>query len=754
MIKNTFKILLGGLLLGGNSILAEVPTSGIDWSASTMEVTFAPPVLLTQNIPTFDCFGGSANPAITDLDSLGFSDSTLDPHITTCFKQAGDYEVQIKLVDNAANEIFSDLSEIIVYPGNAVVAQAVISGGTDCDDIGDSVVADGADLCDYTLLTKDENLNPITGRTVEIRFDGQDVSVSEYDVITDPNAHLKGLRFDDAGGSETESIVSNQAVLTTLTNVDGSPTPFKTKALVPFLEIISGTGAHSDFKLGRKLAKNQYFSVLVFDIEEDGTQASTGTDVNGFSGELQTLFFKPWFQIDLSDNSAYPSNPSDPFQISFDVLQKIYGHMSSANLVNLDLPSSVDLWLKGYSPSGTAFRSQNLTAGHTKNVGGISGTSSSPFINTHFERIAPVTGSEDIIFASKVSYDLSDGFGTKTVTFPTGNLGSAGITGLSTIDCTNIPGCENGTTIETLAFIGADIEGNILSDGSSDFGIQVLETLEGESGDSKALVSLGDNKALDIREELTRNVYSLTRGKAQITGDQTVSNIVFADGEVRYYSGGTVRLSGTVTGRGTIVIENGNLFITGDLNYANSLSSLGVVLINSVTENYPTEGNVFVHNDVQHVVGTYFGDGGLMSTNALTTAIPAISDVVDLRDASSFGKQLILEGTLFMRNTLGGALLGGGAATWASPWENTASVTEAQALQYDLHFMRRYSPYIPNPSAPPALIAIADAVNGNCWKDGGSVCDANRHAFVVRPDGKVQNQTPPGFNTVFGGISR
>jgi hypothetical protein len=261
----------------------------------------------------------------------------------------------------------------------------------------------------------------------------------------------------------------------------------------------------------------------------------------------------------------------------------------------------------------------------------------------------------------------------------------------------------------------------------------------------------------------------LVGGVLPVEENTTIRELDFTGGQnVLYFKGEhTITLEETeVKGQGTIIVDGGNLFLAGDLRYADENASLGVIVFHSQYDevfgegHYPSWGNIFVQSQVHHMVGSYYADGSLISTNDI--ADPSISseaakeaaydpegEAVPYRsDQDIFGHQLVLEGTLFTRNTIGGSL--GEGPEWRTPW----GVTEDQitAQRYDLHFMRRYYPprYQENTTGASGQFhlrgdLLEDADNFLCAKNMLHECDPNKHAFVIRVDGKAVNIPPPGF---------
>ena len=152
---------------------------------------------------------------------------------------------------------------------------------------------------------------------------------------------------------------------------------------------------------------------------------------------------------------------------------------------------------------------------------------------------------------------------------------------------------------------------------------------------------------------------------------------------------------------------------------------------------------------MERFVGSYFADGTLTSTNWLQAVNQNYANVSSIdRDAeeaylsTSLGIQLLLEGTLLTRNTLGGSTI----STMVDPWSDSTTDKE-KAQFYDLDYVRRYNAreylVVAEEGGVPSMSFRGD---NPCVKGGGtSGCDINLHSFVIRLDGRVQTVPPPGF---------
>jgi len=212
---------------------------------------------------------------------------------------------------------------------------------------------------------------------------------------------------------------------------------------------------------------------------------------------------------------------------------------------------------------------------------------------------------------------------------------------------------------------GAAIEGQIIAD--------EISCADGscDSTDDDSIVLGTSTVATDVREEITRNAYELTRGKqasnangAAITRNTANQPIIvqnnlthqgnlyprwdiyvdnLPDGGVTYLNGdlnedgritgdenrvyfriglrrggnvGTLSNPAQVSGKHTFVIMNASVNMIGDMAYQNTDDSLGLIVLNDNIDNLDNlsrRGQLTVYRNVRHIVGTLFTDGSLVS---------------------------------------------------------------------------------------------------------------------------------------------
>ncbi len=581
--------------------------------------------------------------------------------------------------------------------------------------------------------------NVIPNRPGKVEVPNQDVTAGAtnlYDVTVDENAAFRsGIRFTDIPAAQSAGpyFDSNRHQFDFQTDVDGE-VEFSTRAIVPSAQVITG-GRPNSFLL-KPAGKNIPIQVQVQNVDGRGDLVegdfSTLIFDESASPESPLVQFDPWPKLFLSDKPGN-AEPTNPLQFLMGEAVEVYEYITSQS--EKILPVAFRVFLSGIVPDGTTFVDEDLDqeGGYpTDYTGGTNVRENS--VETHLQASGGAISNISVAFTSKIQYDMTDDdSSTRTVVFPGGNLGN-NVGGEPLFDLAQMEGAigADNTDISGI-MLGADIEGQILTQDEN------YTYQEGGGIDDMRVLRMGNVRAKDVREAITRNAYVQTR--ASLANDSSSTRdfdvTAFVDGEVTYFKNGMVRLGAGGTpsaprvindGRHTIVIENGNLLIAGDMRYATADDSLGVVLINSRAGAKPQIGNIFVYTEVKNFVGTYFADGALTST--VNNVNPKMIDLLDREDKDILGNQLLLEGTLLTQNTLGGGML----EPLINPWGPENDRAEAQ--KYDLHFIRRYYPQTDEEGNP--------SNEGSCVVTNGA-CDPNKHSFVIRPDSRIQNVPPPGF---------
>ncbi len=643
------------------------------------------------------------------------------------FAKRGFYTLTLSVADVAGNSVSSPEFYIQVAPANLDDNQSRLLDNCDAR----NYLANNQEYCEAEMLLRDPYENLIDNRgNITAQIPEQNTA-GPYEMVDSPTAHqtlLNGIRFVSGKFSAGKHIRQWESPLP---NAKGS---FQIRSIAPTIKIIQNSSIPAA-KLVEVTPKSVGVQILAPKADKDGSIMDEELTEIVLSTKL---LFEPWVKLFLSDN---PNNaaPTNPIQFLLGQKQKIY-EFATTQFENIALPPNFAVTTFGHTPPNTIFKNLDLSPPEGFELPFITDQKTKEKdIFTHLKSKGGVLEDISVSFTSQISHPVVDPpKDKKHLSYPGGNLGNR-VGGTTLFSAKELADAlvSDDTPIEGI-IVGADIEGQIISESETNFTIQV----KGGIDDSR-LLRMGGITSKDVREEVTRQAYNLIRGQSPLSENNfNVSN--FENDGVSYYKDKTVIIAGGTidSGTHTIVIEDGNLYITGDIKYKSADNSLGIILINSQATRTPETGNIFIHNSVQHTAGTIFSDGGITSTNVAKNSLPQITTPLD-RDGENasnpenLGLQLIHEGTLLTRNTLGGGMLD----PLIDPWGRIRGISyeeaERRAQRYDLHFIRRYAPEFNK-----------DGIQTNpeqCVKLPSDKCDPNRHAFVVRPDGRVQNNPPPGF---------
>ncbi|MFH0834317.1 MAG: hypothetical protein V2A63_02925 [Patescibacteria group bacterium] len=220
----------------------------------------------------------------------------------------------------------------------------------------------------------------------------------------------------------------------------------------------------------------------------------------------------------------------------------------------------------------------------------------------------------------------------------------------------------------------------------------------------------------------------------------------------------------------TLVVRGADLRIKDNLIYPkNSNASLGVILLKNNICGGTYGGNVYLHPDPTNVVGAYYLDGSVKSTDA-NWSLPA--DRQDVRWYQILKNQILWEGTILSLNSIGGAV----NPSWPASGDPSCAVPRRpyqigggfpdpswqEAVGYDLAYLREYfrcgnltaalSPYgsqnwkvsgCDNTSNPYSEIAYDELPLPEPAKGTNAP-----EAVVLRYDSRIQNNPPPGFDGI------
>ncbi|EKD44768.1 MAG: hypothetical protein ACD_71C00011G0002, partial [uncultured bacterium (gcode 4)] len=223
--------------------------------------------------------------------------------------------------------------------------------------------------------------------------------------------------------------------------------------------------------------------------------------------------------------------------------------------------------------------------------------------------------------------------------------------------------------------------------------------------------NFSDISKSDMRTTIRKNAYTLIRWR---TSSETVI------GGVKYHEG-DYTLSWEPTYE-TLIVKNGNLTITENFNTINKKFGI-IVLRDSATQT--TQGNIYVRPNVRYIRAAMYADGGIISNGFLNDTVGNYKDSATRTNVLS--EQLVIKGTLFTRNTIGGAIKGS-TGKYILPGGSLTTDFD-QAMMYDLNYMRRNNHGY-------------NIVGINGSKDYNQ---GNQNNVVIIFDSSLQSSPPKGF---------
>ncbi|MBN2306544.1 hypothetical protein JXD20_01015 [Candidatus Peregrinibacteria bacterium] len=228
-------------------------------------------------------------------------------------------------------------------------------------------------------------------------------------------------------------------------------------------------------------------------------------------------------------------------------------------------------------------------------------------------------------------------------------------------------------------------------------GSQVYDSIAGRD-----LATITTTSSADLRREIRRNVAVLTRNMTPcpantldslpLTGDcvtvdtQNKTIVAFYSdepGDVLTLGNGTDDIEIPNGYRYTLILDAINLNIESNLVYpADPNTSFGMIVIQN-SDGFG--GSVFLDPAPTNIVGLLYAEGPLLSTPDAGTSFYYSTGGPD---ASALGNQLLWQGSIASKNTIGGA------STLVTPenadcsrWDSQAACSQA----YDLDFTRRFT---------------------------------------------------------------
>ncbi|MDD2486870.1 MAG: hypothetical protein PHS92_00665 [Candidatus Gracilibacteria bacterium] len=186
--------------------------------------------------------------------------------------------------------------------------------------------------------------------------------------------------------------------------------------------------------------------------------------------------------------------------------------------------------------------------------------------------------------------------------------------------------------------------------------------------------NFSDLSASSQRGMIKKNANDLIRG--MISG-MTVKGVKYVDGDV------TLNSDDDISGVETLIVTNGNIKITGNIN--TSGKKFGIIVLKDgydVNADYNGKGNIYIMPNVRYINALIYADGGLMSTDE--SGVLYTSDSAERTEILK--KQLVVKGSVFTRNTIGGSLEVSGGEYILPGLSKTTSFDKA--MIYDLNAIR------------------------------------------------------------------
>lgn len=189
-----------------------------------------------------------------------------------------------------------------------------------------------------------------------------------------------------------------------------------------------------------------------------------------------------------------------------------------------------------------------------------------------------------------------------------------------------------------------------------------------------------------LRKNIQQKVYSLIRnvspnngsymlsGLASDTWSSSGDGVLLQGGKILYFwdmSGQNVVVawSDAITGNKTLVVEGGNIYITGNVR---GTGMLGLIAI----EKDGNGGNIYIDPSVTDIHAVMYADKSLVSYDGS-------NELDGNTQAEELAKQLYIYGSVFSENTIGWG------ETGACPYYIN-SCSDVLAKKYDLNYLRRY----------------------------------------------------------------
>jgi hypothetical protein len=180
--------------------------------------------------------------------------------------------------------------------------------------------------------------------------------------------------------------------------------------------------------------------------------------------------------------------------------------------------------------------------------------------------------------------------------------------------------------------------------------------------------NFSDISQSELRVSIRKNAYTLTKSS---TSGNIVNGIKYVEWDITLLWDQEYE---------TLIVKNGNVIIAWNIE-----NTLWIIVLKdnySVESEFPKKWNIYVQADVSYIDAIIYADGWLISADY--EGQPYTSDSASR--TADLQNQLVLKGSVFTRNTIGGAILAGDV--YKLPGESKTTNFNA-AMIYDLNYVRR-----------------------------------------------------------------
>jgi hypothetical protein len=207
----------------------------------------------------------------------------------------------------------------------------------------------------------------------------------------------------------------------------------------------------------------------------------------------------------------------------------------------------------------------------------------------------------------------------------------------------------------------------------------------GKDGLVSSLDTINSRSPIELKNAIKRNAMIAVRSRTPDTSATATPSIVNNIKYIKWDYTITALEAANITWS-TLIVIDGNVTLESDLNVANK--NIAIIVLNSEFSTTPTLWNIFIKPNVTYVSAILYADGAIKSVDSAWQTFPTMNQ--DRSDALK--KQLVMNGIVISRNTIGGAVLGdvasgGGWKKYTLPG-NMGTDDQDLAAQYDLSFLR------------------------------------------------------------------